>query len=517
MISRMIPIVKNNIKSKTMKYSIIVFALSALFFTQSCTDMDEQLYSQVDSKDYGKTPAEIETIVGGAYSSLRGFQDDISNSYPTCEYVFFLNEIASDEATIPTRGTDWYDGGRYQRTQAHTWTEENPMFLSAWRYCYQGIAAINGIIYQVDKSELEEEAKTPIKAELSVVRVYYYYLLLDMFGNVPIVTNFEDTELPANNTRQEVFDFVEEELINAIPHLSSEVIYGRFTKNVANALLARLYLNAEAFVGTPHWQDCIEACEKITNYTLEPDYFTNFQTNNEVSLENILTIPYDNKAGTTGNYLHSMTFHYLHRYTVSATGDYPWCGNGICAQPGVYSKFADNDRRKASMLSGDQIHLGTGSVIIMDSGEPLVYTEEIENFTDAKQNEGVRLNKYEVKAGEAWERDHDWVVIRYAEILMMQAECYLRQGNSELARPFVAQISERAGTEMPEILDLDFLYDELLREFIFEGRRRTDNIRFGKYFEPWWEKGTTPIERGLFPIPKSELDKNTNLTQNTGY
>lgn len=499
-----------------MKFNIIIIAFVSLA-TISCTNLDENLYSQVDSDEYGKTPQEVETIVGGAYASLRGFKDDLSNSYPTSEYVYFLNEVVSDEATIPTRGTDWFDGGRYQRAQRHTYTPLNEMVLSAWRYCYQGVASVNGIIYQVEQSQLTEEAKATIFAELRAVRAYYYYLLLDMFGNVPIVTDFEDTELPSNSTRQEVFNFVEQELTETIPLLSEEIIYGRFTQNVANTLLARLYLNAEVYVGVPRWQGCIDACEKVKGYVLEADYFSNFITENQGSMENIFVIPYDHKEGTVGNYLHSMTFHYLHRFTVSATGDYPWCANGISAQPGVYSKFEENDKRKASMLAGEQINLNTGSVVIMDSGEPLVYTEEIENFTDAKQNEGVRLYKYEVKAGETWERDHDWVVMRYAEVLMMQAECYLRLGNEGLARTFVEQVSQRAGIEVPDNLDLDFLNDELLREFIFEGHRRTTNIRFGDYFEPWWEKGSTPIELGIFPIPQSERDKNTNLNQNPGY
>lgn len=213
----------------------------------------------------------------------------------------------------------------------------------------------------------------------------------------------------------------------------------------------------------------------------------------------------------------SMSCHYLHRFTISPTGDYPWSANGMSAQPGVYSSFENVDKRKKSMLEGDQISLATGSVIVMDSGLPLTYTENIVDFTNAKQNEGVRLAKYEMKAGEQWERDHDLVVIRYAEILMMQAECYVRLGQAGLAAPFIQQITERAGTEMPATIDLDFIDKELLREFIFEGRRRTDNIRFGTYFQPWWEKGSTPAYRAIFPIPKSVLDTNTNLNQNPGY
>ena len=495
----------------------ILPALLTFTLFLSCTNLDEVLYTQVDSNDYGNTPAEIETIVGGAYTSLRGFRDDISNSYPASEYVFFLNEVTSDEATIPTRGTDWFDGGSYQEAQRHLLSPENPMVLSAWRYCYQGIASVNGIIFQVDNSELSDEAKEPIFAELRAVRAYYYYLLLDMYGNVPIVTDFEETELPSNSTREELFTFIEKELIEITPLLSDDILYGRFTQNVANTLLARLYLNAEVFTGVARWQDCINACERISGYTLEPDYFANFATENQSSSENIFVIPYDNKEGTVGNYLHSMTFHYLHRFTVSATGDYPWCGNGISAQPGVYSKFDDNDKRKQSMLAGEQINLNTGSVVIMDTGAPLIYTEEISSFTDAKQNEGVRLNKYEVEAGENWERDHDWVIMRYSEVLMMQAESHLRLGNVGLAKTFVSLVSERAGITAPDDITLDYLNDELLREFIFEGQRRTTNVRFGTYFQPWWEKGTTLSTHGVFPIPQSEIDKNPNLLQNPGY
>ncbi|TRZ46429.1 RagB/SusD family nutrient uptake outer membrane protein [Robertkochia solimangrovi] len=500
-----------------MKLKNIIILLSAVALSSSCTNLDEELFDKVKDEDFGTTPKEVEALVGGAYSSLRGFNDGISISFPTCEYVFFLNEVVSDEATIPTRGQDWYDGGRYQDAQRHEWRADNGMILSAWRYCFTGIAKINSIIYQIDQSGLTEADKKPINAELKAVRAYYYYMLLDMFGNVPIITDFEDQDLPANSSRQEVYDFVETELTEAIPYLPSGIVYSKFTQNVAYSILARLYLNSEAFVGVARWQDCINACQKVSGYSLTPDYFANFITENQSSPEIILAIPYESDAGTVGNYLSSMTYHYLHRFTVSATGDYPWCGNGICAQPGVFSSFEDVDRRKSAMLAGEQINLATGSVLIMDSGAPLDYTEEIVNFTDAKQNEGVRLAKYEVKAGEKWERDHDLVIIRYAEILMMQAESYVRMGSPDLARPFLDQISERAGTETPELIDLAYIDKELLREFCFEGRRRTDNIRFGTFFEPWWEKGTTDTYRGIFPIPQVELDKNTNLVQNPGY
>jgi len=500
-----------------MKIKITAAILMSMLFTISCTDLSEDLYDRVEDGDFGNTPKEIDALVGGAYSSLRGFADGITNNYPTCEYVFFLNETVSDEATIPTRGTNWYDGGQYQDAQKHTWKADNRMILSAWRYNYTGIAKINSIIYQIDKSSLTDSAKAPIYAELKALRAYYYYNLLDLFGNVPIVVNFEDTALPSNSTRKQVYDFVEKELLDAIPHLNSNIVYSKLTKNVAYSILARLYLNSEAFIGTARWQDCIDMCQKVTGYTLAPDFFANFATENQKSPEIIFAIPYDSKAGTVGNYMNSMSCHYLHKLTISAIGDYPWSGNGMCAQPGVYSSFADTDKRKKCMVAGDQINIATGQVITMDNGEPLTYTEEVTSVADAKENQGVRLGKYEMKAGELWERDHDLVLIRYAEILMMQAECYVRLGAPDLAKPFLQQVTLRAGAELPTVIDLHFIDQELLREFTFEGRRRTDNIRFGTFFDSWWEKGPTEKYRAIFPIPSTVLATNKNLHQNPDY
>ena len=501
-----------------MKIKILGALVVSMLFTISCTDLSEDLYDRVEDGNFGNTPKEVDALVGGGYSSLRGFADGISNNYPTCEFVFFLNETASDEATIPTRGTNWYDGGQYQDVQKHVWKADNRLILSVWRYNYTGIAKINSIIYQIDKSSLTDAAKAPIYAELKALRAYYYYNLLDAFGNVPIVVNFEDTSLPSNSTRKQVYDFVEKELQDAIPYLTSNVVYSKMTKNVAYSLLARLYLNSQAFIGTPRWQDCIDMCQKISGYTLTPDFFTNFATQNEKSPEIIFAIPYDSKAGTVGNYMSSMSCHYLHRLTMSVSGnDYPWSANGMCAQPGVYSAFADTDKRKKCMVAGDQINMATGNVIMMDNGEPLTYTEEVTSVANAKDNQGVRLGKYEMKAGETWERDHDLVVIRYAEILMMQAECYVRLGAPDLAKPFVQQITTRAGAELPAVIDLHFIDQELLREFTFEGRRRTDNIRFGTFFNPWWEKGETEAYKAIFPIPSTVLTTNKNLKQNPGY
>ena len=502
---------------------ILSTILMASAMMVSCTDLNEKLYDKVSMDDYGKNESEISTIVGGAYATLRGYGSNTPegnnvNSYPTCEYVFFTSECSSDEACIPTRGTDWYDGGRYQQLQYHTWDAENTGVLSLWRYNFTGVSKVNGIIYQVEKSELSTDLKKKVEAELRGLRAYYYYNLIDNFGNVPISTDFTTQVLPKNSPRAEVFNFIEKELKEVLPLLPTGIQYGRFTQNVGYTLLARLYLNAEVYTGKPRWQDCLDACDKVKGYSLTPNYKANFAIKNETSPEIIFAIPYDHKQGTVGNYLASMTYHYNQKYAFDPAGVYQWCGNGICAQPGLYSSFEANDVRRNSLLIGQQYNAATGVEVLMDNGEPLNYTEDIQNFTKAAQNEGARLDKYEWSATDSWERDNDWVLMRYAEVLMMQAEANYRLGYMQNALTYINQIRKRAGLADLTSLDEDALDNEWKHEFVFEGLRRTTNIRFGTFFKAWWNKPADADKHtGVFPIPKVEIEKNGNLVQNEGY
>lgn len=517
-------------KKKYLKLSYILpkstflLGLGLLVSFSSCTDLDERLYDKVSSNDYGKTSSEVATIAGQAYATLRGYGSGTAegngvNCYPTSEYVFFTSECSSDECTIPTRGTDWYDGGRYQQYQYHTWDANNAGITSVWRYNFVGVSKINAIIYQVEQSALDDASKKNVEAELRGLRAYYYYNLLDNFGNVPISTDFTEKQLPKNSSRKDVFDFVEKELKEVIPLLPAEKKYGSFTKNVAYTLLARLYLNAEVYTGVPRWQDCLDACAQVTGYSLTTNYKENFAIKNETSPEIIFAIPYDHKQGTTGNYLASMTYHYNQKLAFDPKGVYQWCGNGICAQPGLYSSFDEKDIRRNCLMIGQQYSAKDGSEVLMDNGNPLNYTEEIKNFEKAEQNEGVRLDKYEWSATDQWERDNDWVLMRYAEILMMQAECNFRLGYTAAALPYINQIRQRAGLDDLTSLTLDDLDNEWKHEFVFEGLRRTTNIRFGTFFKAWWNKEADAADRhtGIYPIPQVELDKNPNLVQNPGY
>jgi hypothetical protein len=511
MISQKIYIMKN-------KSIILTIILASLAF--ACTNLEEEYFSVVPSSEYGVTPEESKTIAGSAYVSLRGFKDETSIAYPCSEYVFFLIECVSDEMCVPTRGADWYDNGRYQEAQIHDIKPDNAMVLSGWRYCYEGISTCNFAIYSIDQSGLSEEGKKIAKAEIRGIRAYYYYLLLDWFGNVPIVTSFIDPEVPTNSPRADVYEFVETELLDIRDYLQPGISYSRFTQNVCNTLLARLYLNSEVFIGTPRWQDCLDACDLVDGYRLMGRTLDNFITNNEKSTEIVWAIPYDHTKGTLGNYLNSLTYHYNHWRTISTSpGGWTWAVNGPCAQPGVYSSFEEGDERIGSLCEGIQIDVSTGQPVKDRTGADLNYTEEIVDYKDAKEYEGCRLSKYETKEGEQGERDHDWVLMRYAEIMMMQAECYVRLGDPGSAYSLVSDIRRRSGLETtPDPITLEVLDQEWLHEFLFEGIRRSVNIRFGTYFEPWWAKpNTTPIEKAIYPIPATELVKNPNLNQNPGY
>ncbi len=506
-----------------MKVQSILLA-AVLMVMGSCTDLSETLYTQIAADEYGQTDSQIATIVGRAYASLRGGSYDGANGYAFSEYVYFLSAISSDEATLPARngGADWYDGGRYVQLQRHEWDNNNVAITGAWRYCYNGISTVNSIITQVEDSFLDDEQKNEIFAQLRAIRAYYYYRLLDWFGNVPLDIDYEDLSLKTNSSREEVFDFVETELLEIID-LLPESGYGLMTQNAGNCLLARLYLNAEVFTNEARWEDCLTICEKISG-TLEDDYFTNFLTENEVSEEIIFAIPYDNKSGTSGNFMNWILTHDEQIWSISLTGNFYGGGNAIVAQPGLYYIFDEEDVRRNTMLIGDQIDLRTGEVIDMEVNQeglqPLSFTDEISDIMDAAANEGVHWCKYEQKDGEEWERDHDLVIMRYAEVLMMQAECYVRLNEPEKARPFLSQIRTRAGlSTMPAEITLETIELELKKEFVFEDHRRTDMIRFGSFFTgTWWEKeNVTPAYKGIFPIPALEMQKNSELVQNPGY
>ncbi|MDR1602011.1 MAG: RagB/SusD family nutrient uptake outer membrane protein [Tannerella sp.] len=485
--------------------------LSVSLFLISCTDLSETFYSTIPQDQYGSTTEEINSLIGPAYGTINAYTGDVfANLSPW---------VTGDDLMVPARGLDWYSGGINLRTHTHEWSaRETP---NCWRFSQ--VTTINKIIKLLDEATIEIENKDRIYAELRGLRAFWYFYMLDHLGNIPIVTSFDITELPTNNTRKEVYGFVESELLaieNVLTEEKSMNTYTKFTKWVAYTLLAKFYLNAEVYTGTPQWEKCITYCQKVIDsnlYELEPDIFNCFKVNNESSVENIWSIPYDADYFNGFN-PYQCSWHYASYQTFDQQYS-SW--NGICAVPSFVKAFDPEDARYKSFLIGIQYKSNGEPLYTRDGVTPLNFTVEVADFANATENEGARLFKWEVEKNARGSLNNDFAIFRYSDILLMKAECLLRLGNEPEARTIVNQVRARNfQTPKPyEALTLDILLRERAFEFVFEGWRRNDLIRFDRFKDAWDFKPEDPADRHtyLFPIPLDVMDKNPNLKQNPGY
>jgi len=502
---------------------------------QSCTDLDEELFSQVTEENFFKTDEEFASALGAAYSSL--------NSYGGNGTIHPLQEVTSDEMVVPTRGQDWDDGGAWRRLHTHNYNLEENAVNGGWSFCFGGVNACNRLIFQFENLDIDEEQRAAVVAELKTLRALYYLWLLDLYGRVPIVDRFDvpaDFQ-PANNTRQEVFNFVESEVLSNLDNLSEEVgqsTYGRATKWVGHMILANLYLNAEVYTGKEEWAKAAEQANAVINsgnFSMAGNYFDNFNANNSGSPEFIMAIPYD-EVFFQGFNLPMMTLHYASQATYNLTAQ-PW--NGFCSLEEFYNSYEDGDIRKGVpntesgpsgirgnflvgpqySASGDRLN-DSGAEASDPDGQPLTFTPAINELgPNALRQAGARIGKFEFELGATENLSNDFPIFRYTEALMIRAEALWRQnpGDGE-ALSLVNQIRERAGVAPFASLTEENLLAEHGREFFAEVKRRTALIRFGKYNDAWWEKPQDPSDHvNLFPIPRAQLDANKSLTQNPGY
>lgn len=522
------------------KTYLSLFLTVAILIFSGCTKLDEEVYSEVLSKDYVPTANDIPAIMAPVYSVMRPMMMDWQG-------YFDVQEEAADAIVTPARPNGWNDGGTYQRMHKHEWTSEQWQPWNLWLNCYTGINTANRVIYQIESGSIPmDEGKDELLAELRTVRAFYLYLLCDNHGNVPIVTDYTDVELPQQSSQLEVYNFVVNELIACIPLLSEEVsakTYGRFTKFAAQTLLARVYLNAITYTGSGKWQECIDLCDQVIasgKYILESNYKASFVTNNENSKEIIFAVPYDETKGP-GNINHMKTLDPKMRLVFKMESQ-PW--GGSCAVPQFINTYDPADGRLAdTWIMGDQINPATGLVEIS-------FPNTCTSIYGTQRNEGYRVGKYEIKQGAKGSLSNDFPIFRYAEVMMMKAECLLRLGNATEAAQIVSQVRARAFKSNPEkavvtaekllgnsiykygnaneagvvsgdngvSIQFGGMLDELGWEFAAEAHRRQDLIRFGVFStKKWLNHVPNGDDKKIFPIPLEELNKNPNLKQNTGY
>ena len=509
---------------KQSKY-IVMALLFALFFSNACTNLDETLYSSINSKEWYSSEKECVLAMGSAYAGLRYRGTSLWGWYGT-------EVVTSDEAIIPVHSEGGYldNNGLWRDLHKHNFSANQDPIDASWEICFNTVANCNQIIYQVENSSAQFDGKDGMIAELRTLRAFALYKAIDLFGNIPVNLDFEDTSLPEQYSSADAFDIIEKELIESYPLLEaapSSDYYGRCIRPVAFMILAKMYLNAEKWTGTPRYDDAIAMCDSIIergSYTLEPEYSDNFKIDNDGSREVIFAMPLDRLIDDFGFQMHMYTLHWalLDKYDLTGT----FCWNGLSMTEAMYDSFDPDDKRREGWVVGPQFY-DNGDPVYGYEGGQLTFTKTITNLDWSPEGEGVRCFKWEMNRGLTGYQtmDNDFSIFRYADVLLMKAEAMMRANGTATSSDvpvldLVNQVVERAfGDDSHDYhaITFDGLLAERGRELAFEEFRRQDLIRFGKFGDAWKFKPESPAYKELFPIPNSALNANPNLHQNQGY
>lgn len=492
----------------------------------SCTDLDPKLYSELTPETKFTSPDATLGALLQNYTNLDRYMNDA---------IWPMQELSAETSVAAAKFGPWDDGGVWARLHQHEWQSTFFVFNNAWDMGFAGIAACNRTIDELSALEGQEVAI----AEMRALRGLFYWLMIDLFGDVPLEDSFVNGEPnPVRTSRATVYQFIVDELNEVIDSgLLSEqngaTYYGRMNQWAALALLTKVYLNAGTYTGTNQWTLAASTAQKIIDdgpFLLEGDYFANFSANNVASKENIFVIPYDKFDANGFNFnMHMRTLHPLNRLTYNFT-DGPW--NGFTAMEEFYNSFDDDDKRKDMFIVGQQYDAAgnplddpNGATEVDSDGDhdpdgaPLIFTPYINELTPkAFSQSGARIGKFEIESGISISAQNDFPIFRYADVLLMRAEALWRLDNgSAEAVELVRQIRERAGLAVIDPLTEDELYYEIQRELAFEAHSRPAMLRFGRFNGSWWEKASSPTTKNVFPIPAAQLNANPNLTQNPDY
>ncbi len=440
--------------------------------------------------------------------------------------------LSTDEAVVA-----WNDPG-IQDFHNMNWGSTNPMLTGLYNRSMYIVSVVNEFLRESTPEKLSGRGITgadatlvaSYRSELRFIRAYQYWVMMDLFGNPPFITEDDNVGLlaPKQIKRADLFTYIENELkaIEAEMAAPRSLPYGRADKAAAWALLSRVYLNAHVYNGgTPRYTDCITYSKRVIDagYTLTPNYALLFLADNHLNTtENIFTIQYDglntqNFGGTTF-IVHAQIVDGMTGTQFGVNGGW----SGIRATKNLPELFPDNTGAADSRM-------------IFFTGNP----KEITAVSDAKQGWPSAKFKNITRTGAAGKDptgtfvDTDFPAFRLAEMYLNAAEAQLRGGTGitgAQALSYVNMVRRRAYRDDPvgdfSTLSLDEMIKERGRELHWEGLRRTDLIRFnlftsGSYLWPWKggiANGTGVASfRALYPIPAADLSANPNLVQNPNY
>jgi hypothetical protein len=544
-----------------------IYGLLSIFaIVVACTDLEEELVSDftegatipgvtIDIAATDGSSQAVQDQIGAAFEKLRGGTAGHNNYWS-------VQSVSSDEMQVGQKGGDWYDGGIWLDMHRHEYTAASGPLTNTWNTAYNSISEVNLTLAKTGLSANEI-------AQLKVLRAFFYWRLMDLFGNVKVVSAVGQ-DAP-QSSRVEVFNFIESEILSALgitavsasvdltnSDLNTSSKKYRINQYAAMGLLSRIYLNAEVYTGTARYQEAADAASWVidngpyelttksnsvvknlakvanpgdnTNPMLINDelvgYPAMFAPNNQDNVELIWTVPFDGTNGSGMNF-HMMGLHQPSQFTFNFDSQ-PW--NGYQTLTAFYNAYENGDVRKQSnFLVGQQysyagLPLNDWAADDFDaSGQKslgLAYTPEINQLApDSERQSGARMYKFSHAQFERNEKSNDFPIIRLSEMYMNRAEGLARAaGDWSLAIPDTNVIRKRAEVSEYSSIDADEFLAERGREFYQESLRRIDLIRFGKYGEAWQFKSASPDYKTLMPIPTDAITaSNGTLTQNPGY
>ena len=532
------------------KFITTILTLSIITFVISCTDLDEDLKGVITSDisvegiatDDGGRGGDA---LGGAFAGLRNTGTAGHTNW------YSAQELTSDEMVVTTKGGDWYDGGWLIDFHQHNYKNTNPSVNNNWNSHYGAVATTNELL----AAGLDANGTAQIKA----LRAYYFWRLMDMYGRIKLPTS-PGQDAP-QSTRTEAFNFIESELlaslgvsaVSASMDLSGSALGTdknpyRLNQFGVLGILAKLYLNAEVWIGEDHYTDAITYANQVINSSYR---INTVDANGNGSAYDELFLADNDSNGAQDEFIFALNFDGNSSRTYGGTtflvhaaigGDMDaskfgvnggW--SGLRTTKALVNKF--DYAVTASDEDGNPTEWADKRAMFFTEGQNLEINTIANTFTDGYAVTKFKNIDSEGNAGSDAGGDFvdtDLPVIRMAEIYLTYAEAVTRGGsggNIQQAVGYINELRERAfgnadGNISSSDLNIDFVLDERARELYWEGQRRTDLIRYndfttGSYLWPFKggsKSGTSVSDyRVLFPLPSNIILINPNLTQNTGY
>jgi starch-binding outer membrane protein, SusD/RagB family len=501
--------------------------IGSLIAFAACTDLEveekDSLVVESGGEFSGVSPTEA---LNTAYGDIRGTFEPQDNLYA-------LTEVTSDELLVPTRGTDWGDNGIWRTLHTHTWDPTHQYVFNVWNGLNSNVYRLNEILHPASLAKAARPGlRDSVAAQAKFLRAFNMFYILDLYRQIPFRTPDEGADVdPIVMLPAESIPFILKDLEEAEALLPDAVVLDndvklRGTKSAAQFLRAKLYLNKHVYLGTDaasaDMDEVIANVDMIAaaGFALEDDYFNIFTASPDTE-----TIFWTNAS--VGNKIWN-GLHY-NQPTPDNTGG-GW--NGFSTTAEFYQLFeGDQDSNEPGnnqeerrgyvptmghgygFLVGQQYGLN-GEILKDRQGNNLIFTPDFPGLTGNNETHGIRVLKYNPANGAY---TGHLIIFRYGDAHLMKAEALFRKGDNAGALALVNELRAMREATPLGALDEQELLDERGRELYIEGWRRNDQVRFGKFDDPFPLKTNTDTFRDIFPIPQQALASNPNLVQNPGY